>query len=197
MLLTVVERREDLRAADADRQFVAGRLRDALNEGRLNLSEYDERLQEAYAAKTYGDLDKILDDLPVASAAHSQVAPVTPPTQPAAQPAGQATADSVPVPAADRLQPRRMAPWLLGVWSAWLVAVSVNIVIWLLVSVSSGELVYFWPMWVAGPWGAVLLATTVTGIASGEGYQRRYAEKWERKEARRRERYERRRERWG
>jgi hypothetical protein len=190
----VVERREELRAADADRQFVAGRLRDALNEGRLNLSEYDERLQDTYAAKTYGDLDKILDDLPVASAAHSQVAPVTPPIQqPVAQAAGEAAPGSTP----DRLQPRRMAPWLLGVWSAWLVAVSVNIVIWLLVSVSSGQLVYFWPMWVAGPWGAVLLATTVTGIASGEGYQRRYAEKWERKEARRRERYERRRERWG
>ncbi|MBO0867940.1 MAG: DUF1707 domain-containing protein [Micromonosporaceae bacterium] len=180
-----------MRAADADRQFVAGRLRDALNEGRLNLSEYDERLQDAYAAKTYGDLDKILDDLPVASAAHSQVAPVTPPVQPAAQATEEAA------PAADRLQPRRMAPWLLGVWSAWLIAVSVNVVIWLLVSISAGQLIYFWPMWVAGPWGAVLLATTLTGIASGEGYQQRYKEKWERKQARRRERFERRRERWG
>jgi hypothetical protein len=32
-----------------------------------------------------------------------------------------------------------------------------------LVSVSAGEPIYFWPMWVAGPWGAVLLATTLFG----------------------------------
>jgi len=30
-----------------------------------------------------------------------------------------------------------------------------------LVSIASAELVYFWPMWVAGPWGAVLLGTMV------------------------------------
>jgi hypothetical protein len=40
------------------------------------------------------------------------------------------------------------------------VAVSVNVVIWLLVAITSGP-VYFWPMWVAGPWGAVLLVLTV------------------------------------
>ena len=43
--LGVAERREELRAADSDRQFVAERLQAALNEGRLNLSEYDERLR--------------------------------------------------------------------------------------------------------------------------------------------------------
>jgi hypothetical protein len=42
----------ELRAGDADRERVAERLRLALDEGRLNLHEYDERLQEAYAAKT-------------------------------------------------------------------------------------------------------------------------------------------------
>ena len=42
----------------------AERLRAALDEGRLDLHEYDERLQRTYAAKTYGDLDGLLDDLP-------------------------------------------------------------------------------------------------------------------------------------
>jgi hypothetical protein len=27
--------------------------------------------------------------------------------------------------------------------------------------IGTGELVYFWPMWVAGPWGAVNLALTI------------------------------------
>ena len=53
-----------LRAADVDREFVAEQLRNALNEGRLTLTEYDDRLQEAYAARTYGDLKGLLSDLP-------------------------------------------------------------------------------------------------------------------------------------
>ena len=58
-----------MRAADADRERVAERLRAALEEGRLDLHEYDERLQGAYAAKTYGDLDALLTDLPRGGAA--------------------------------------------------------------------------------------------------------------------------------
>jgi hypothetical protein len=37
------------------------------------------------------------------------------------------------------------------------------VVIWLIVSLSSRELVYFWPAWVAGPWGAVLVVATFFG----------------------------------
>src|ERR687885_815865 len=49
--------RPDMRASDADRTVVAERLQTALDEGRLSLTEYDERLQQTYAARTYGDLD--------------------------------------------------------------------------------------------------------------------------------------------
>jgi hypothetical protein len=35
------------------------------------------------------------------------------------------------------------------------------VVIWVLVCASAGQLVYPWPVWVAGPWGAVLLVLTV------------------------------------
>ena len=45
-------------------EFVAERLKAALDEGRLTLDEYDDRLQETYAAKTYGDLKALLADLP-------------------------------------------------------------------------------------------------------------------------------------
>ena len=46
-------------------------------------------------------------------------------------------------------------------WWVWGTAVSVNVVIWLLVSILGGEDVYFWPAWVAGPWGVVLLMMTL------------------------------------
>ena len=58
------QRRDHLRAADVDRSYVAEILKRAVDEGRLNLSEYDERLQNTYAARTYGDLDKVILDLP-------------------------------------------------------------------------------------------------------------------------------------
>ncbi len=55
-----------LRASDADREKVAGLLRDAYAEGRLSPVEHDERLTEVYAATTYGELLPLLSDLPLA-----------------------------------------------------------------------------------------------------------------------------------
>jgi hypothetical protein len=54
----------DLRASDADRERVAGILRDALAEGRLDMEEFEERLDATYRARTYGELAPITRDLP-------------------------------------------------------------------------------------------------------------------------------------
>jgi hypothetical protein len=56
----------DLRASDADREQVAGILRDALAEGRLDMEEFEERLDATYKARTYGELTPITRDLPAA-----------------------------------------------------------------------------------------------------------------------------------
>ncbi|MBF6182764.1 DUF1707 domain-containing protein [Nocardia otitidiscaviarum] len=55
---------ENLRASDADREKIVNRLRLAMDEGRLSLHEFDERLQQVYAAKTHGDLVPLTSDLP-------------------------------------------------------------------------------------------------------------------------------------
>src|SRR3954471_7180937 len=76
--------REDMRAGDGDRKQVADQLKTALDEGRLDLSEYDERLQRTYAAKTSADLDGLLDDLPgTVPVQQSQVQPAAPGAVPA------------------------------------------------------------------------------------------------------------------
>jgi hypothetical protein len=54
-----------LRASDADREQVAERLRHATAEGRLGEDELEERLAALYAARTYGELDALLVDIPV------------------------------------------------------------------------------------------------------------------------------------
>ena len=53
------------RASDADRFEVADRLRVATAEGRLTADELEDRLATLYTSKTYGELDALVDDLPV------------------------------------------------------------------------------------------------------------------------------------
>jgi hypothetical protein len=55
---------ENIRISDADREHIAERLREHYAEGRLTTDELDERLTGALSAKTYGDLRKLMTDLP-------------------------------------------------------------------------------------------------------------------------------------
>ncbi len=56
--------RATLRASDADREQVAERLRQAAAEGRLLTEELEQRLEAAFAARTYGQLNALVADLP-------------------------------------------------------------------------------------------------------------------------------------
>lgn len=58
--------RRTQRASDADREAVADVLRHAAGEGRLTLPELEERLEVTFSAKTYGDLEPVVADLPEA-----------------------------------------------------------------------------------------------------------------------------------
>jgi hypothetical protein len=133
-----------IRACDRDRQMVVDRLRGALEDGRLTMDEYLDRIGLAYQAVTYGDLVPLYADLP---------APVTPEAAPpaAVRPAAVTAPRSVlaGLPTA-----------LKVLWTIWLTAVAVNVVVWVLVTATTGHLAYPWPVWVAGPYGAVLYAVS-------------------------------------
>ncbi|WP_374109264.1 DUF1707 domain-containing protein [Micromonospora sp. MH99] len=164
--------RDRMRAADADREMVADRLRAALGEGRLDLHEYDERVQRAYAARTYAELDALLTDLPpVAPPEHSALRPAAAPAEP-------------PVGRLGSLGRGHVGRWLAEVWLPYVRVVAIVVTIWGVTSLLSQELQYFWPVWVAGPWGAVLLLRTVGGLAGGE--PRRQAIERERRRERKR-----------
>jgi hypothetical protein len=142
--------RLDMRASDAERQDVVERLRVALADGRLKMDEYVERMGRAYEAVTHGDLVPLCRDLPETTTP----APARP-TAPAPAPV------PAPAPAVDHRGVFARQPAVLKVlWTIWLVAVSVNVVVWVLVSGTTGHLQYPWPLWVAGPYGAALLAIT-------------------------------------
>jgi hypothetical protein len=171
-MLIPMDQRDQMRAADSDREAVAERLRSALNEGRLDLHEYDERLQRAYAAKTYGDLKGLLADLPgTIPAAQAQVARIDDP----------AATSAHPLPGPEGRYPDATRRWLVNTWSDYVRAVAITVAIWAVICVMSADLRYFWPGWVAGPWGAVLTVATVGGLMRGE------PQRWAAKEARKKQ----------
>jgi hypothetical protein len=124
--------RSHLRISDADRAATAERLRVALDEGRLDLIEYDDRVRSAYAATTYGELEPITADLPAV------------------------TVPAVKEPAA-AVERRK---WL-NEWREWLGGAVIMIAIWGTTSLVSGSLHAFWPAIPLGIWAAVLLASAL------------------------------------
>jgi hypothetical protein len=134
-----------MRASDAERETVVGQLRYAHGEGRLTLTEFDERVQAVWAARTYGELTEITADLPSVT--------------PAVLPSDVSPEEVRPRP---RSNGERTAMRIVA--SAWFAASLVNIVIWGLVCLTSGHWVYPWWVWVAGPWGAAILAGRLGGL---------------------------------
>jgi hypothetical protein len=135
-----------MRASDDDRQQVVDRLRGALADGRLKMGEFEDRVGLAYQAVTYGDLAPLCADLP---AAGSMTAPRA--ARPARPAPGRARARGV---LAD------LPVTLRVLWTIWLTAVSINVVVWALVSGTAAHLAYPWPLWVGGPYGAALFAVS-------------------------------------
>lgn len=125
-----------MRASDADRSAVAQRLQRAVDEGRLDITDYDERLQRTYAARTYGELDRITVDLPAPAPETSLVK------------AGHSGGGTVA---------RREET--TAEWRSWAGTSLFLITIWGISSVASGGLVFFWPMFPVGIWAAILLAS--------------------------------------
>jgi hypothetical protein len=59
---------EQIRVSDAEREVIVARLNAATGEGRLTLEEFGERVSAALAARTRGDLEVVVRDLPSVAA---------------------------------------------------------------------------------------------------------------------------------
>jgi VIT1/CCC1 family predicted Fe2+/Mn2+ transporter len=55
--------RDQMRASESDRQVVMERLRQAVEEGRLDVGEYQDRVDAAMNARVYSELDALIYDL--------------------------------------------------------------------------------------------------------------------------------------
>ncbi|MDX6389600.1 MAG: hypothetical protein QOJ73_663 [Streptosporangiaceae bacterium] len=154
--------RQTMRASDHDRQDVVDLLRGAVGDGRLQMDEYVGRMESAYQAVTYGDLVALHADLP--AAARVTPSAITPKAAPATASRYCLLAAFAGLPAV-----------LKVLWTIWLTAVSVNVVVWGLVSATTAHLIYPWPLWVAGPYGAVLFALSVPSAAGRRSRDRAVA----------------------
>jgi hypothetical protein len=74
---------DSIRVSDADRDRVTAQLRDHFGAGRITPGELDERLSAALDAKTFGDLRRIMADLPGPVPAPLGAVPLPPRATPA------------------------------------------------------------------------------------------------------------------
>ncbi|ACU70802.1 protein of unknown function DUF1707 [Catenulispora acidiphila DSM 44928] len=161
-----------MRVSDSERQEVVEVLKQALDDGRLKMDEYVERMEKAYEAVTIGDLELLHDDLP-RGGAHTPPAPAAPyyapapiPTPPAPAPAPQPHPVYL-VPTPPPAPPPTPHPGISGayvdlpgglkvLWTILSAAVAINVVVWVLLGLTTASFPYPWPLWVAGPAGAAL-----------------------------------------
>lgn len=141
-----------LRASDADRERVAAALREHCAVGRLTMAELDERLGQAYAARTLGDLAAVTHDLPeiepeLPVPAHDRSA--TDHHLPAQTPPPSLPAESGPVSLRQSI-------------AGWLAMTIIVNVIWVISGISGGFSDY-WPAWPMGIGGAIIAAQWVRG----------------------------------
>ncbi|GAA1096660.1 DUF1707 SHOCT-like domain-containing protein [Nocardiopsis composta] len=144
------QHRGDIRVSDAERDVTAQRLAAALSEGRLDMEEYQKRLDAAMTAVTADDLRVLTVDLPPAAGAAP--APVS---------------AEGPVDLAAMAPPARPSFWRgqLEEWRSWGGGAVIMIGIWTVTSIVSGQFLPFWPLIPLGIWAAVLIA----GMLFGDG----------------------------
>jgi hypothetical protein len=148
-----------IRASDDDRERTVALLREHHAAGRLDLEEFNERLDKAYAAKTLGELDDLMSDLPVIDLYRLPDASLPPHYRRQIPGSG-----SLAVAAGGVARGHRFSPAWQAAWGCWFSITLLCFVIWALSGAG-----YVWPLWIAGPWGAVMLGRWVAGNHPGGG----------------------------
>lgn len=132
-----------IRASDADRDRAAALLREHHAAGRLTPEEFSERLDKTFAARTLGDIDGLLRDLPSVDLYRLPDAELT------------------RLPARPKQPGAHRGAWRAA-WGSWFTVTLFLFVIWALTGHG-----YVWPLWVAAPWGAIMLGRWVSGSHPG------------------------------
>jgi len=147
-----------IRASDEDRDRTVSLLREHHAAGRLTAEEFNERIDKAYEAKPVGELDELLTDLPGIDLYRLPDAAL--PRYRAPRPGAGSL-----VQASGGLarQQGRFSPAWIAAWGSWLSVSLLCFVAWVVAGASG----FPWPVWVAGPLGAILLGRWIAGGGPG------------------------------
>jgi len=138
-----------IRASDADRDRTTALLREHHAAGRLTAEEFNERMDAALGAKTLGELDDLLTDLPVIDLYRL-------PHESMRRPAGLPHQSLVPRDPGGAASPVRFSPGTLAV-GAWAVVTGTLVAIWAVAAVVGVGTWLPWWLLVAIPWIWVLI----------------------------------------
>jgi len=135
------------RFTETDRDKIAGRLRDAFADGRLDQPEFSSRLDQLYTVQTYGELEPLVRDLPPVRTYQtpSNVQDVAAAPAPGQFPERQKGSE------AQRHGLRNLGGGFTGV-------VLINVVIWFVIGLGNGgHWPHFWPVWLLIPWAIIVM----------------------------------------
>lgn len=149
-----------IRASDSDRDRTAALLREHHAAGRLDLEEFNERLDKAYAAKTVGELDALMADLPAIDLYQLPDASLRRGRDGGGGGGGNTRLPWFRPPGALMVAHGRFSPAWQAAWGSWLSIASICFVVWL---VAGGSLSNPWFLWVVGPWGLLMFGRWITG----------------------------------
>lgn len=139
-----------LRASDADRERTAQLLREHHAVGRLTAEEFEVRLEQVFQARTLGELDALLADLPAIDLYQLPSAGIRPTRRGGSGPRGPGL-----VPAYDgHLLPARDGPGI-----AWASATALAVVLWVVIALAAGGAAAWipWFLLVIIPWRLILM----------------------------------------
>jgi hypothetical protein len=130
-----------IRASDADRDRVAALLREHHAAGRLTAEEFHERMERALDAKTLGELDELMADLPAIDLYQLPDASLR-------RPPPHLGRSLLP---ADSHAPAKFTPGTVAM-GAWAVVTSVLVAVWAVAAVVGGGTWFPWWALIAIPW---------------------------------------------
>jgi hypothetical protein len=132
-----------IRASDADRDRAAALLREHHAAGRLDAEEFHDRMNKALDAKTLGELDELMTDLPAIDLYQLPDASLRrrPVSRQSLLPADQGGSGS----------PVRFSPGTVAM-GAWAVVTSALVALWAVMAVVGGGTWFPWWALIAIPW---------------------------------------------
>ncbi len=143
-----------VRASDADRERTVSLLREHHAQGRLTAEEFNDRLDRVFAAKTIGELDALLADLPGIDLYRLPAAGIRP-APPGASRSRAARAGGGS--AVSRRGDGTVSPQRAVTWVTWATISSLLFAVWLALGLVSGGAAWLpWFLLVVVPWGIAI-----------------------------------------